>query len=48
MSKPPTKAIRTIALTPKGKKAIAHMPKLTWDDVLQRTHELGQKDKTPR
>jgi hypothetical protein len=28
------KAIRTIALTPKGERAISDRPKLTWEDVL--------------
>jgi hypothetical protein len=36
----PMKAIRTLAMTPKGKEAIADMPELTWDQVMDRA-EIG-------
>jgi len=39
----PRKAIRTLALTPKGKRAVAEMPKLTWDEVLERSNAMGSK-----
>jgi hypothetical protein len=32
----PNRTFRTIALTPAGEQAIAHLPALTWEQVLRR------------